>query len=1090
MGNWIARQNKSLLLALAIGLAYHGSLLFFTFKRTYDAYVHIFFGDHYARAWFDHWEYRWYTGFTMTSYPPGSHQTIALLSKFVGLQNAFIIAQTCAILIFIIGVYRFSRIWVSDEAAGYAALLTVFSSSITETLHVFGQLPTTFSLCVLLNALPFVYRWLRDGQLRYLFIAWSLNAATTAGHHVTTLFGAVFFVAPIMALALAERLIQPLPDEPSKKPRKVTRKNLKPLLYRYVRRVLPMVWRTFVYGIGMIMLLVIVVLPYWLWSSSDPITQVPIPHSSRDSFIENVPAGIVFWLVPYGLTLIALPYAFARGLTKKTWPLTLSLILLFVLGTGGTTPIPRFILRGAFDILTLDRFTFWATITVLPLLGDFVVSLRRKSIANYLRTQFGDSTWMITQVVLVVGYIGFSVFTANLTQFRKFQPDPIDIDPIVSFINKDQHWRWRYLTLGFGDQVAWLSANTTANSVEGNYHSARRLPELTTTSIERLDGAKFRGIPGIGSLQQFLTVPEKYNLKFVFSTDQFYDPLLYFSGWHQIGRLENGVIVWEREDIPPLPEVLPRKEIPIWQRLMWGILPLTAISLAIIAVTFHTMQDVRGRIPKLPPLNEQEIRLPDRLNHFLWTRSGFPELDESEPVMVQKWVDRLRQLRYPTPAAPSAKMVRSLAVLLSAVIALTLLYREYDSRATSPEAIMLAYYDDLDFRRFNDAHARLNPLTRANFDKYLLDLSVDGGFLASYAKLDALETIIIKEETDRLEVEAHTAWVTSLSTYETVQTHTFSRIDGDWYIEPNPVDISVPPDQFFRRPIIAWGSQGRRQASTETTSFADVQDRPKLEILSARLVEIGDRVSVVGELINTDADPGDVTVTSLLYAEDGFTLSKYNAQDAILHKLLPKEVTPFRIDFEGVAGTNLGKFASVEVAELEAKKNHDDENAFAPDAFTAPTINEIIDSFEVYGKAVVTGRDLDREVGAQNISFETDGNTVYLLGELINAGTEEAVIPHVLITYYNEANHVVWVDEFYIEASVRPQRTRALRLPLTQENQVTTIIDKGDSYTNALGNEVLADVADGVHYLDQISTPNVLGYDSLRISVNYFKGAE
>ena len=71
-------------------------------------------------------------------------------------------------------------------------------------------------------------------------------------------------------------------------------------------------------------------------------------------------------------------------------------------------------------------------------------------------------------------------------------------------------------------------------TVDGNYHSARRLPELTTRAVERLENSKFRGVEGIGCLQQFLTVPEKYNLKYVFSNDKFYDPILYFCGWHRL----------------------------------------------------------------------------------------------------------------------------------------------------------------------------------------------------------------------------------------------------------------------------------------------------------------------------------------------------------------------------------------------------------------------------------------------------------------------------------------------------------------------------------------------------------------------------
>ena len=63
--------------------------------------------------------------------------------------------QLAALLLLTVGVYRFSRLWVDREAAANAALLLAVSSSIAETVHVFGQLPTTFGLAFLLNSLPF-----------------------------------------------------------------------------------------------------------------------------------------------------------------------------------------------------------------------------------------------------------------------------------------------------------------------------------------------------------------------------------------------------------------------------------------------------------------------------------------------------------------------------------------------------------------------------------------------------------------------------------------------------------------------------------------------------------------------------------------------------------------------------------------------------------------------------------------------------------------------------------------------------------------------------------------------------------------------
>ena len=169
--------------------------------------------------------------------------------------------------------------------------------------------------------------------------------------------------------------------------------------------------------------------------------------------------------------------------------------------------------------------------------------------AHVLARLVGDPLARIAKLALASSLLATAVFVANFTHFRPLQPDRVDPEPIAAFMEKDQHDQWRYLTLGLGDQMAIVSAATTATTVDGNYHSARRLPELTSRSVERLEGAKFRGVPGIGSLQQFLATPERYNLKFVFSNDVFYDPLLWASGWHRLDRLQNDVVVWEREDL-------------------------------------------------------------------------------------------------------------------------------------------------------------------------------------------------------------------------------------------------------------------------------------------------------------------------------------------------------------------------------------------------------------------------------------------------------------------------------------------------------------------------------------------------------------
>jgi len=1105
----LGRYNPLLFLALAIALAYHGALLLSgTYTHTYDAYVHIFFADHYARTWFDHWEPRWYTGFPMTSYPPGSQQSIALLSYAVGLKTGFVIVALLAVLNVTLGVYRSAKIWASEEAAGYAALLLVFASCTAETVHVFGQLPTMFSLGFLLNALPFVQRWLDEGRIRWLITAWLLNAATTAGHHVTTLFGAVFFVAPVIASSIVIAFHQPLPDEPPQHPGRVTWANLRPLIMRRVRRILPVTIRAAIYGPGLIAALILVVLPYWLWSKADPITQVSIPHASRDSFIVNTSAGLVFWLIPYGLTLLTLPYVFYKGMTTRAWPMTLSLAMLVFLGTGGTTPFPKMLLGGAFDVLTLDRFTFWATITMLPLVGEFVVSLQHGGLATYLREQFGDITWRLSQILLIFIYLVISFFVSNLTQFRRFQPDPIDFQPIVTFLTKDEHWRWRYLTLGFGDQMAWLSAQTTANSVDGNYHSARRLPEMTSTPVERLEGAKYSGVPGIGSLQQFLAVPDKYNLKFIFSNDQFYDPLLFFSGWHRLQRLENGIMVWEREDIPPLPEVLPRKEIPLYQRVMWGTVPLMAIVLALIAFAspfwlpylrwllnlneesgLHTPLHIRGHIWATITRPFRRLGL---WMHALWARadvagrgqriwmwidqrllawSAIPPGDDSPPVPWQIWLEWASRLPRPRPATPTAQHVRLALLIAIGLASLASGGMWYLGQARTPTTIVQQYYDDLDFRRFSQAYARLDPQTRPPYDQYLLDLSVKGGMVASYGKLNNVRVQIVSAEPSRVIMRVETDWVTSLSTYPTTQQLTLVLRDDRWYIESDPVDVTVPPEPFFRRGEVGWVATSRRRVINQPTDFADILDRPDLQILSARLVRHSGRYSVVGEVINTSSDPADVTVTAFLHDAVGGELSRYNAQEVIMHKLFPKEVTPFRVDFEGVAGAVL-----TDTLDLKT---------FKPGAFTPPLLTRPVDSFDVYAKAVITQHDLSRNLTLQDLEiFRADDGTMHLRGQLLNTGTAEATIPHVLLTYYDAKGQVAWVDHAYIRDAVRPQRTQLIDIPLDSSGNVPTISQRSGLFGTALLPEVRADTP----WRERMPLPPEMGFSSLRVSVHAFEG--
>lgn len=75
----------------------------------------------------------------------------------------------------------------------------------------------------------------------------------------------------------------------------------------------------------------------------------------------------------------------------------------------------------------------------------------------------------------------------------------------------------------------------------------------------------------------------------------------------------------------------------------------------------------------------------------------------------------------------------------------------------------------------------------------------------------------------------------------------------------------------------------------------------------------------------------------------------------MMHKLLPLEITPFPVDFEGVAGLAL--------------QDTQQALAFSPDValdYTLPTDRQV-GRFDLFAKGVVTHRDLDRDVGVQKV---------------------------------------------------------------------------------------------------------------------------
>jgi len=562
-----------LLAIVLVALAVHGPLLLMQLPSgSFDANFHIFLASHYAHHWFNPWNEKWFAGFSQTTYPPLTHQWIALVSTVAGLKMGYMLVQLVAVLLLPVGVFRFARIWVDDRAASYAALGSIFVGALAFLIYQAGQLATITSAALYLNALPYFYEWSTQGAGRSLVKGVVVSLAAAAAHHVTLIFGTVLFAGPVLWVVCMDAVDGR------------TKGSLGAALSRAAAFAVMVA-----IGVG------IVLLPYWVTLIEHPIHQIPIPHDSRANFLLNSITAINYFVIPYGALILALPFMIIRGASvRRLRPLLFGFWITLIFGLGGTTPLPRWLLGRAFEILTFERFTFWATLMAMPIVGLLAVELLDRFQA---KAAVGLS-------LAAVATVGAALYWLNANPYRP--TGTADVRPVIAFLNRDGHDAYRYLTLGFGSELAQVSTYTDASSVDGDYNSARLLPEMTHYGSAQLTNSKFYGTAGMASLRAMLAHANRYGLKYVFVHDPYYEPLLTFVGWRKTETFDNGQITaWSKDDVPPAHRIDSDAIPPAWMGLLWGTLPIGVSVLAIFLVLFlPERRSARRPVESTTPLSE------------------------------------------------------------------------------------------------------------------------------------------------------------------------------------------------------------------------------------------------------------------------------------------------------------------------------------------------------------------------------------------------------------------------------------------------------------------------------------------------------
>jgi hypothetical protein len=569
-GRWVSLRPYLLLAGIAFLLNLGLSLSGF-YNWNYDGWDHLFFSSHYMNSWFNTWEPGWFGGFSVTTYPPLVTQLIALLAFIVGLEHAYILFSLFLMVLVPIAVFSFCNKFLSRQQATWAGFLSILLPSIYLANYIYGQLPALFALATTIFMGAFLWNYLEQGRFRDGLIASLLMGITAASHHFTF----ICFV-PVMAAVTSLTFLASTKTE--------VRSFLKRLAF---------------FGVLGVSLALITIYPFWQFLLEAEM-QTPIPHISRLNLFTDSLAFLQFFLAPYLLFLLFIPLtAVVAYKYKYLLPLFIIAIFLFILGLGGSTPLPKLIFGHWWQWLTYDRFSLWAGILFLPLLARVIpidlLELGKRSVRPAISV-------FLTVVILSMSFLAAYLSSEPLR--RSFLPSPpiVDCEPLVEFLDgPDVGQQYRYITLGFCEaQVQKLSTLTQANTLDGGYYTARTLPILRESGIAMIDTIKYFD-PELKTLDEILATASSYNLKWVLVNDVYYYDILEKHGFELRLSAEitfdsrfGNVTIWGRDDIPPMTEETKSEK--GFSSYLWGIAPLLLVVILLFLLFTRSLKNVFKRL--------------------------------------------------------------------------------------------------------------------------------------------------------------------------------------------------------------------------------------------------------------------------------------------------------------------------------------------------------------------------------------------------------------------------------------------------------------------------------------------------------------
>jgi len=323
-----------------------------------------------------------------------------------------------------------------------------------------------------------------------------------------------------------------------------------------------------------------------------------------------------------------------------------------------------------------------------------------------------------------------------------------------------------------------------------------------------------------------------------------------------------------------------------------------------------------------------------------------------------------------------------LFILTVVLVAFATISPGHLTSATSPDQAVRSLLERVKGRDFKQAFSYISAASNIDEGAFYRDVNGSEGSLRTYSSLQDVDTKVLKESDTEGTVRADLVWSSAVGAiYETRDLHVVKEDSGWKVLWPQEKQANLPP-QVIPVNYLRWDIVHR--GADEDWGAQNVEP-PRVRIISMNAIERDGNVIILGEIENEDTVPGFVAVNATLLGKDGGDLGQESSFDKMSHTLLPKEVSPFRIDFPKM------KLASVKSVRMQ------------PNAMLVPA-------------------SADPVIAVQHQRMETDARGHHVLkGELLNESGQTVNIPHVLATYYDTAGRVVWVSDAYSDRALLPQ---------------------------------------------------------------------